>query len=114
MCRSRIGAASALVSVAMKTYVVTGASSGIGREISRSLARDGQRVVMVSRDPGRARTALEQVKAEGKGEVSSLLADLSLLSEARRAATQLQQTLPRLDALVLNAAVVPAKRTLTS
>jgi NAD(P)-dependent dehydrogenase (short-subunit alcohol dehydrogenase family) len=98
----------------MKTYVVTGASAGIGRETAQALARDGHRVLMVSRDPARAAAALEQVKAQATGEVASLTADLSLVSQTRRVAKELRGVLQRLDALVLNAAVVPAKRTVTA
>jgi NAD(P)-dependent dehydrogenase (short-subunit alcohol dehydrogenase family) len=98
----------------MKSFLVTGASTGIGKEIARALARDGHRVVMVSRDPSRAAAALEQVKAQAKGEVLGLTADLSLLSESRRVAKEAAGKLDRLDALVLNAAVVPAQRIMTS
>jgi NAD(P)-dependent dehydrogenase (short-subunit alcohol dehydrogenase family) len=97
----------------MKTFVVTGASTGIGRELTLSLAREGHRVVMVSRNPERAAAAVERVRAEGKGEVLSLLADLSLLSEARRVGHELESMIGRLDALVLNAAVIPPRRALT-
>jgi NAD(P)-dependent dehydrogenase (short-subunit alcohol dehydrogenase family) len=98
----------------MKTVIVTGASTGIGRETAHALARDGHRVVMVSRDKGRAETALAQVRADAKGEVTSHIADLSLMSDVRRLAAELSSTLTRLDALVLNAAVIPPKRAATS
>src|SRR3954465_4830024 len=98
----------------MKSYVVTGASTGIGREIAMALARDGHRVVMGRREPPRAAAALDLVKAKAKGQVSSLTADLSLLAEARRVVKQLRASLQRLDGLVLNAAVVTPKRTVTS
>ena len=45
-----------------KTCVVTGANSGIGREMSRQLAESGAHVVMVCRNPDRGRDALEDVR----------------------------------------------------
>jgi NAD(P)-dependent dehydrogenase (short-subunit alcohol dehydrogenase family) len=98
----------------MKTFVVTGASQGIGREISKALARDGHQVVMLSRDPQRAAAALEQVRAVAKGQVDSLTGDLSLMSEARRLANEVQAKLSRLDALVLSASMIPQARTVTA
>jgi short-subunit dehydrogenase len=48
----------------VRTAVVTGASSGIGLELCRLLARDGARVVMVARDEGRLQRAARWVQAE--------------------------------------------------
>src|SRR4051794_16065743 len=98
-----------------KVVVVTGASTGIGREIARGLARQGHTVVMVSRDPGRATTALEQVKASAPdAEVHSIPADLSQLKDVRRLAGELKSRFPRIDALINNAALVPTKREVTA
>jgi len=41
--------------------MVTGASSGIGREIALGLAKLGARVIMVCRDPVRGKAAIEYV-----------------------------------------------------
>jgi NAD(P)-dependent dehydrogenase (short-subunit alcohol dehydrogenase family) len=96
-----------------KTAVVTGASTGIGKEIARGLAKQGYRVFMVSRDPGRAAAALEDVK-KGGAKVESIVADLSLLSEAKRVVTEIKARTQRLHLLINNAAVVPNDRKVTS
>jgi retinol dehydrogenase-14 len=97
-----------------KTYVVTGASQGIGLEIAIALARAGNRVVMVSRDPARAAAALELVrKSAGAGDVTSAPADVSSLAEVRRLAAELSK-LPAIDALIHNAAAIPSVRSVTT
>jgi retinol dehydrogenase-12 len=99
--------------MAEKTAVVTGASTGIGKELARALAKQGHRVFMVSRDPGRAAAALEEVKKSG-AKVESLVADLSLLSEAKRVVSELKARTQRLELLINNAAVVPTERKVSS
>lgn len=96
-----------------RVAVVTGASTGIGREVAHGLARQGYRVMMVSRDPGRAAAALEQVKKSGP-KVESIVADLSLLSEARRVVQEVKARTQRLDLLINNAAIVPGERKVTA
>lgn len=59
-----------------RTYVVTGANSGIGLEAARTLAGEGGRVVLAVRDPARGERAAEGI--DGDTEVRTLdLADLS-------------------------------------
>lgn len=99
----------------MKTALVTGASTGIGREVAKGLARAGYRVFMVSRDPARAAAALEQVRsvATSPVEVIALTADLGTLEEARRVAAEVKHKTAKLDVLVNCASTVPHRRTLT-
>jgi NAD(P)-dependent dehydrogenase (short-subunit alcohol dehydrogenase family) len=92
-----------------KVAVVTGASTGIGREIALGLSWDGYKVLMVSRDPGRAAAALEAV-TKGGGEAESIVADLSLVSDARRVAAEVKAKTDALQVLLHCAAVVPSER----
>jgi uncharacterized protein len=62
----------------VRTALVTGASSGIGLEISRLLARDGARVLMVARDDERLRRAAGWVRAESPtAETATCAVDLA-------------------------------------
>ena len=62
----------------VRTALVTGASSGIGLELCRLLARDGTRVVMVARDEGKLQRAARWVQAEVPTAALSLVpADLA-------------------------------------
>ena len=48
----------------MKTFLVTGANSGLGFELTRALAARGERVLMASRDLARGEAAKAKVLAE--------------------------------------------------
>lgn len=98
-----------------RTILVTGTSTGIGLEIARLLARRGATLLMASRDPGRGRASLEEVRrASGSGGVEGWTVDLSSLADTRRFASEILAKHPRLDVVVHNAAVAPAARALTA
>ena len=62
-----------------RTALVTGASGGIGLEVTRQLCDEGARVIMVSRDPEQLAAMAEVVRAEG-GEVEIVVKELTKLS----------------------------------
>jgi len=87
-----------------RTAVVTGATSGIGRETAMILAERGLRVIGVGRSPERCRAAAAELSAcSGSRSVVFLAADLSSLSEVRRVAGEICSAAPSLDVLVNNA-----------
>jgi len=78
-----------------RTVLVTGASSGIGRAVAKSLLQQGHAVIGVSRDSGKFTRQMEHF--------SSVQMDLSRLSELPQKIRQLQQTYPEIDAVVFSA-----------
>src|SRR5438132_2095480 len=97
-----------------KRVLVTGATTGIGLEAARSLARQGAKVVLVGRDAAKTARCLDDVRASALGaEVSSLLCDFSRQAEVRRLADEVLRRYDRLDGLVNNAGTVFKNRTLT-
>ena len=78
--------------------LVTGATSGIGREVAIRLARDGAEVVIHGRDAQRGAQTVKEIQAAG-GQASFVRADLSDPVELRRLADEAGDV----DVLVNNA-----------
>ncbi|MBO9568472.1 MAG: SDR family NAD(P)-dependent oxidoreductase [Cellulomonas iranensis] len=89
-----------------RTVVVTGGSAGIGYFIAEQLAGAGAHVVLAARDADRAAAAQSAITAQHPAALTSVLPlDLASLDSVRRAADAIAN-LDRVDALVLNAAVM--------
>jgi retinol dehydrogenase 14 len=100
-----------------KTYVVTGASDGIGLECALQVAaaEPGCRIVVVGRNPGRTESAVARIReSQPECRVDSLLCDFADQHAVRRLAEDLLATCERIDVLVNNAGTVFARRTLTA
>ncbi|UCG42985.1 MAG: SDR family NAD(P)-dependent oxidoreductase [candidate division WOR-3 bacterium] len=94
-----------------KTCLVTGATSGIGLPTARALAQAGCRVVIASRNPGKCeRVSAELREQTGNRDVGFIAADLSLMAAVRQAAAEFRRRYDRLDVLVNNAGISPARR----
>ena len=90
-------------SMAGKTVLITGGSSGIGKATAIGLAALGARVAITGRDLGRVEAAAVDIRAAtGNPAVDALAADLSSQAEVRRLAADVLDAYPRLDVLVNN------------
>ncbi len=93
------------------TAVVTGANSGIGFEISKTLFERGFEVWMLCRNRQRAKEAAESIASGTEPErLRLLIADLGIQSEVRRAAETFRTQRNRLDLLVNNAGIIPGSQ----
>ncbi len=89
-----------------KVCMVTGATSGIGKETARVLAHQGGVLILVGRDADKTAATVEDFKREaGNPNIEYLLADLSSQDEIRRLAEAFKSRHDRLDVLVNNAGV---------
>jgi NAD(P)-dependent dehydrogenase (short-subunit alcohol dehydrogenase family) len=87
--------------------VVTGASSGLGLENARVLARRGAHVILATRDPERTAIATERIRRAVPGaSLEHLPLDLADLTSVRGAAEALLVQHPRIDILIANAGVM--------
>lgn len=97
-----------------KTALVTGATNGIGKETARGLARLGARVIIVGRDAEKTARVVREIQTDtGNVNVEAMLADLTLQTDVRSLAAQVNATLSRLDVLVNNAGTIYMKREMT-
>ena len=97
-----------------KTVVITGATSGIGEVAAIRLAEQGARIVAVARDRDRAEATLVQLRqANPAADHLAHIADLSRLSEMKRAAREIAETEPNIDVLIDNAGAIFDKRQVT-
>ncbi len=97
-------AAPAAFDLAGRVALVTGASSGIGREIARALSEAGASVVLLARRARELEEARAEVEAEG-GRAATLAADLADRASLRAAAARARDFFGDPDILV-NAAGV--------
>ena len=97
------------------TAVVTGASSGIGKAAACALAAAGWRIIALGRDPGRCAAAKLAISAASSGRpVDMVLADLSLMTDAARAAQEVAALTGHVDVLINNAGGVASRRVVTA
>ncbi len=98
-----------------KTCLITGSTSGIGKEIAIGLAKMKANVILVGRDKAKCQATLEEISrnvsiSTNKNRVSYLLADLSSQASIRQLANKFLDSYESLDILVNNAGVFLSRR----
>lgn len=87
-----------------KTFVITGANTGIGKETALALARRGARVVLACRSLEKTQPVLDEIRREtGSDELGFVPIELGELASVRRAAAELLAKEARIDVLINNA-----------
>ncbi len=85
-----------------RVCAITGASGGIGFEVTRQLAAEGARVLMISRDPEQLAAMSEVVRAEG-ATVAVLVMDVTEDHAGEHIVAAARQEFGGIDILVNNA-----------
>jgi len=96
-----------LGSLAGKTYVITGANAGTGFQAARILLARGAKVFMLNRSAEKSTSAVNELKQEfgADADVSFVRMDLANLESVRSAADEVLKAVPRIDAMICNAAI---------
>lgn len=90
-----------------KTCVITGASSGLGRESARALAAGGAHVILAARNPDALAETARWIASEvPAARTSTVSLDLTDLSSVRAAASAVAGITPVVDVLMNNAGVM--------
>lgn len=98
-----------------RTIVVTGATSGIGRQAAEEFASLGAHVVISGRDPAKARRVLNEIAVRtGSSDLTMACADMGELDQVQAMADQLIAAHSRIDAVVHNAGALTAHRAVNS
>ena len=90
--------------IADKVIVITGATSGIGRQLAIQLASSGANLVLVGRSQLRTQNMLSELNnINGVGDIVGEICDLSLQSDVYGLADRLRARYGKIDILVNNA-----------
>ncbi|NQT64099.1 MAG: SDR family oxidoreductase [Candidatus Marinimicrobia bacterium] len=92
------------MNVSGKVFIVTGASSGIGEELSRVLAQKGARVVCAARRADELKRVCDSTNASG-GSALAVQTDITNLDACRNMVQETLDAYGKLDGLILNAGI---------
>ncbi len=97
-----------------KVFVLTGATSGIGYELSKQLVSRGVNLIFIARDRAKAEHLTSELKSNYGQNVDYFLADLSDLEQVRMVAERINNVTSHIDIFWGNAGVFAKKRILTA
>jgi uncharacterized protein len=89
----------------LKSVLITGASGGIGYELSRLFAKDGYRIVMVARSMKKLKEKAISLQKEFNSDVITIGSDLSEPRSAENVYKKLKHKSVNIDVLVNNAGI---------
>jgi NAD(P)-dependent dehydrogenase (short-subunit alcohol dehydrogenase family) len=89
----------------MKTIIITGANSGIGKAAAKKLAAEGHRVILACRSEEKGNEAAEEIiTVTGNKRVNTMKIDLGSQASIKEFAETYSANFDRLDVLIHNAA----------
>lgn len=87
-----------------KIILITGTSSGIGKETAMTLAKQGHTLIIHGRDSEKTKAVFEEIiRTTGNLDIEMLTADLSLKAEVKAFADKIIAKYDHLDVLINNA-----------
>ena len=88
-----------------KVALITGSTSGMGRDTAYLFAKEGAKVVITGRNEARAKAVVDKIKAEG-GEATYVLADTTDLSAPKKFFDAAMEAYGTIDILMNNAGML--------
>ncbi|WP_430406529.1 SDR family NAD(P)-dependent oxidoreductase [Fluviicola sp.] len=74
-----------------QTVLITGATSGIGKELARLFAKEGYKLVIVARDEQKLEDTADELKEIGALQVTPISCDLSVVGSAQKLYNQVRK-----------------------
>lgn len=94
----------------MQNIIITGGNVGIGLATAISLAKSGNRIIILSRNKTKVEQAITKIKqASEQDQVYGITCDLSSISSIKRSTQLFKDQFSHLDILINNAGVVTDK-----
>lgn len=90
-------------SLAGKTCVITGATSGLGRAAARQIGALGATVILTGRNVEAGESVTAGIRRDSGVLAEFIRADISSLAEVRKLAARISKAYPRIDLLINNA-----------
>jgi len=89
----------------VKLVLITGATSGIGKEAVRELVqKGGYKIILHGRSPQKLKTTVEEIKKEfPNADLDTIVADLESLAKIKKMADEFKSKYDHLDVLINNA-----------
>jgi len=95
-----------------KVFVVTGATSGVGKAAAQALAAAGGTIAVLGRNPEKGQPTLDELAATAKypQRLRFFSADFAELAQVRRLAERLRDAYESIDVLINNAGAINMRR----
>ena len=87
-----------------RTIVITGVTSGIGKELVKICIQSGLKLILIARNEVKIKHLLQEIKESGFSEdIPYFIADLSILEEVWNVGNEIAEKYPVIDILMNNA-----------
>lgn len=98
-----------------KTVVITGPTSGLGREVAFTMRSINANLVLVARNQEKLNSLIEELQAcPGMGSVTGFVADMGNVSAVRDVTARIAREVTKIDVLIHNAGALLQQRSVTS
>jgi retinol dehydrogenase 14 len=99
----------------MKTAIITGGNSGIGKAVASELAKKGYRIIIHGRNEQKTLQAVTEIKKiSGSDLVEHIVMDVSTIAGMKKLAESIKQKTTSIEALVLSTGVILPKHVITN
>ena len=97
-----------------RLVVISGATSGIGYLTARKFASQGARILCINRNEKKSAALKAEIEKDFGVTCEYIIADLSVLADAKRAAEELRSMDSHIDVLIHNAGIYLTRKELTA